>query len=342
MRKKQIFRRLAAALLCLTLMAPCLLHGAWADGPAQCSLQLSYTPGERPMAGVSFRVYRVADLDTETVSYQPTEPYASYNVLTAPGTWETRAATLAAYVSRDQLPADFEAETDPSGGLHFDALPSGLYLITGSPSYRDGYLYTTKPVLLSLPYLELTEDGYIWTEHVSAYVKYTYSAPGGSTVQRHAIKVWDDEGNEESRPAQVTVDLLQNGTVYATTVLSADNNWRCDWTDLPDGFDYQVAERSPGEDYTVSVSQTGITFVITNTYSEEIPDDKPPLIDKPDKPGDGDDPGETDIGEDGPPLDNLPQTGLLWWPVPLLVIAGGVMLFLGGIQRRRGAYEEEE
>lgn len=342
MTKKQIFRCFAAALLCLTLAAPCLLHSAQGAEIEYCSLQINYAPDDRPMAGVTFRIYRVADIDQETATYDPAGIYASYRVLTAPGSWEARAATLAAYVDRDQLPADKEGETDTDGRLDFGNLPSGLYLITGDSASREGTRYTPMPILLSLPHMELTEDGYIWTDNVSIYAKYTRTTPGDSTVQRRVIKVWEDEGSEDVRPDQVTVDLLQDGAVYDTAVLSAENNWRFDWTGLPSGFNYQVAERSPGEDYAVLVSQTGITFVITNTYGEEILDDNPPLVDQPDLPPDDKDPEEIDIEDENPPLADLPQTGQLWWPVPVLAVTGGMMLLLGGVQRRKSAHEEEE
>lgn len=336
MKKKLFFRRAALALLCLALTAACLPQSARAAEHENCSLQLSYTPGEQPMAGMTFRIYRVADVDTESITYHPTEVYAAYHVLNASGSWLSRAATLAGYVARDDLPADREGSTDADGNVRFDNLPSGLYLITGTPASRDGYRYTPTPFLISLPH---TEDGYNWADQVSTHMKYSYTSPGDnpSPEERHVIKVWENEGNEEPHPDQVTVDLLRDGAVYDTVVLSSDSDWRYHWANLPGGSDYQVVERSPGEDYAVSVTQTGITSVITNTYTEDLDDKDPPLIDKPDP-----DPGDVEIEDPDPPLINLPQTGLLWWPVPVLAIAGFMLLFLGIVRHRRGAYEEEE
>ena len=57
------------------------------------------------------------------------------------------------------------------------------------------------------------------------------------------------------------------------------------------------------EDYTVAVTQQEITFTVTNTNDNPPP---PP----PDEP-------------------KLPQTGLLWWPVPVLAGIGAVALFFG-------------
>lgn len=82
------------------------------------------------------------------------------------------------------------------------------------------------------------------------------------------------------------------------------------------------------EGYTVSVVREGITFVMTNTHTEEIPDEPTPGGDVPPPP-------ETNIPDEptpqgpGPGGPDLPQTGVLWWPVSLLA-CGGLFLFLIG------------
>ena len=65
------------------------------------------------------------------------------------------------------------------------------------------------------------------------------------------------------------------------------------------------------EGYTVTVTREGVTFVVTNTYGETVEDNEAPLS-----------------GE-------LPKTGQLWWPVPVL-IAAGLLFIIIGLARRRG------
>lgn len=77
------------------------------------------------------------------------------------------------------------------------------------------------------------------------------------------------------------------------------------------------------EDYTVLVTQEGTTFVVTNTYDEGTPEN-PEQPENPDQPGNP----------------TLPQTGQLWWPVPVLV-AGGLLLIVIGLLRRRGNTHEK-
>ena len=171
------------------------------------------------------------------------------------------------------------------------------------------------------------------------------------------LKVWEDKGSEDARPQSVTVDLLRDGEVYDSVELSAGNNWRHDWTNLSPNADWQVTERAV-EGYTASVSQSGITFVITNTLrnspphgpgetpspeetpppEEDLEDWEPPLGDMKLE----DPPQEEELEDNEVPLANLPQTGQLWWPVPFLAMGGVLLMFLGFAQRRRWSAADDE
>ena len=81
---------------------------------------------------------------------------------------------------------------------------------------------------------------------------------------------------------------------------------------------WRVTEQ-PVDRYTVSVTQEGITFVVTNTGGQPGSDVPPPP-----NPGTG---------------TKLPQTGLLWWPVPVLAVAGLAFLALGAAFRKKKDHE---
>ena len=61
-----------------------------------------------------------------------------------------------------------------------------------------------------------------------------------------------------------------------------------------------------------------------------IGDQEVPLAEAPENP-------EIEINEELPPLARLPQTGLLWWPVPLMALAGAVFIVFGAGDRRRNS-----
>ena len=125
-------------------------------------------------------------------------------------------------------------------------------------------------------------------------------------------KLWDDKGYESSRPASVTVQLLRNGKVYDTVSLTADSDWMHEWDELPrydkDGKEISwTVKENAVSGYTADIRQSGVNFTITNSIAKA----------------------------------KLPQTGSLWWPVPVLAAAGLVFLALGMLRRRLGRDDEE-
>ena len=152
----------------------------------------------------------------------------------------------------------------------------------------------------------ITRDGITFT------VTNTYSPnePGDDTVTRTVLKVWDDKGYESKRPKSVQVTLLQNGTAYDTQTLSETNGWQYTWDKLPKydkngrEISWTIREVSVSG-YVSSVRQNGYTFVLTNTLNKQ----------------------------------KLPQTGVLWWPVPVLACGGLTFLIVGTLSRKKKDHE---
>ncbi len=191
----------------------------------------------------------------------------------------------------------------------------------------------------------LDKENNIWDYDVTVNAKFDSSPipddPDNYTIDRKVLKVWADDGHEKDRPKEVIVQLLCDGKVYDTVTLNAAMNWRYTWTGLDDCYTWTVVEKE-SEGYTVEVTREGITFVVTNTCNEDIPD-KPatpdtsaPLTDKythvhtP----------TTSAAPDTPGNPTLPQTGQLWWPVPVM-IAFGMLFVIIGLVSRRGTDDEE-
>lgn len=126
------------------------------------------------------------------------------------------------------------------------------------------------------------------------------------TLKKTVQKVWSDKGYEDKRPKSISVSLLKNGEPYDEQTLSEQNDWVYTWKELPrndesgNAISWTIQEDSVSG-YKGTVEQKGNTFVLTNTYS------------------------------DG----KLPQTGLLWWPVPLLAAGGLIFLTIGVLYRRK-------
>lgn len=264
-------------------------------------------------SGVEFRVYRVAEV-SETVQFTLTGDFTDYpvtvNNLDSSG-WRALAQTLDGYVARDGLAYLQAAGTGTDGYAKFSALPAGLYLVVGDRFREDSLTYTPEPFLICLPNMDSEADA--WDYDPTVFCKYDSSSEGGEdgTVTRKVLKVWKDDGKEEERPEEIVVQLLLDDMVYDTVTLNEKNNWRYTWSGLNGDYQWRVTECETPEGYTVSVNRESITFVMTNTRTEESPD-----------PGTSDNP-------------NLPQTGMLWWPVPLLTCCGLFLLLVGwGVKHR--------
>ena len=139
---------------------------------------------------------------------------------------------------------------------------------------------------------------------------YKPQSPAEDSITRTVIKRWDDTGYEQKRPDTITVTLLKDGTVYDTRTISCTDSWQYTWSGLPryspDGTEivWAIQENAvPG--YISSIRETGDTFILTNT----------------------------------PEHQKLPQTGLLWWPVPVLAAAGLLLLILGTLLKRKNDHD---
>lgn len=310
--------RAFTAFLCvlLTLLLPTRAMAAGTiDLTKDCSLTIIYQVDSVPMTGARFDIYLVA-VPSASGGYEMTGAFRTLAVDLDDMTAEKMlaiAGTLDAYVNLFNFTPTASGTINEGGFLTFTGLEPGLYLVRGHSYQRDGYTYTTTPFLIYLPTYD--EAGNRWGYDMSVNPKYTAKPDGGNEpVERRVLKIWNDSGSEADRPKEITVYLLRNGAIYDTVILNRENQWRYSWTNLDPGFVWTVAEAVPSG-YTVSISQEGITFVITNS-KPPVPPPPPP-----------------------PPPPELPQTGQLWWPVPCLVIAG-MFLFLVGYIRSRGADDE--
>ncbi len=347
-------RKMLPVLTCLFLCAFPSSASESIDLDKDVTLTLIYKDDSKPVAGAGFEMYHVGNI-SEAGEFSLMGDFVKYPVsvdnLDTTG-WRNLAITLNGYAQRDNLAPIDVAQTDKNGVLTFpaqmDALKPGLYLVTGDKHKQEQKIYTAEPFMAWLP--DKNEVFEEWSYDVTAVPKHE-NKPGDSdsdTIKRKVLKVWNDTNHTNKRPKTVTVDLLQDGSVYETIALNAENNWRYSWNELSDEYTWTVVEKEP-KDYQVSVGKEGITFVITNTY-----------ITPPDNPGDDDDDGGGDDGGGGndpdgssPPADMtiiepipaptgnmLPQTGQLWWPVPLLIVAGLIFLIVGLVSGRGDKYDE--
>lgn len=222
--------------------------------------------------------------------------------------WADLAYTLDAFVLHEKVRYDFIERTDEAGLISVDNMDKGLYLILGEKAEINGKMCTPNPLLVTLPTRDV--DGN-WTNQVAL----DYSSkltPDKEFEEYNVIKIWDDENNEEKRPEEgIKVTLYKDGEVYEEVILNAENKWSYTWTGLPEGSEWKMIESEVPKGYQMNSFQDGKYHVIENIY----------------KPETANPPG----GSGG----RLPQTGQLWWPVPVLAFAGLVLFATGWVKRNR-------
>lgn len=337
-KKRPLFRHII--MLCLLSVficgiSPSAFATAKIDGDKPCSLTLNCIYNGKALSGMHFRLYRVADA-SDTAVFSLSGDFKNYKVslknLDASG-WKAAADTLATYIKPDNIQALKAEAADSNGRINFGTLSTGLYLVAGESVIVGSTIYKTAPFLVSLPSLQKEDT---WTYAVTVIPKIspnskdtnpTTRTKSNGKVNVTLLKVWNDDGDKNEGHASIEVTLLQNGSIYDTYTLTADNYWRHTWSGLKDDCDWTAIENKVPESYTVTYNINQTVITITNTYTQEIPDDPIPIANI--------------VGDDDKTKETLPQTGMLWWPVHVMA-ALGIILFGMGWWKRSGQREKKD
>ena len=302
--------KLTALLLCICMLLLCAPAAAAAgiiEEDRSVSLSITSQYGDIPLVGAPFSIYPIAQVD-ERGELTSLEPYTSFDVEIRgknDGVWIAMTSVLEAYVLEQEIEPYAAGTTDAEGKLRFpvdhETLEKGLYLVLGGQHFQGGNTYETIPFLVMLPAMDPVEN--IWNYDVCVSAKHTMTP--GETVSHTVQKIWNDTGNENNRPGYITVSLLQNGDVYDTVRLYPPY-WAHTWENLdPDSVWTVYEHKIVG--YVPQIRQEDDVFLITNTYTPE-----------------------------------LPKTGQLDWPVPVLAVLGLCMIVAGWALRRSGKKEQYE
>ena len=305
MNRTNCFQKLLISVLVLT--AVCVF--SFTALAAQTGfVKIVFQNDNEPISGVPFRLYQVA-LETENRTYQLTEAFAESQISLDDFEQEDMADLIAAlsdYVAEHEgIPVYMESKTNSDGEASFENLPKGLYLLLGDEVTVDNIVYLPLPSVFFVPSSDL--DGNTVYD-ITVMPKYERH----ELTERRVVKIWKDDGHTDMRPQEITVQLLCDGEVYDEQVLNESNNWSYTWSGLESEHDWQIAEVDVPKGYESSVTLDGVTFTVTNTYkTEETPSPSPEPT-----------PSQT-------PGPDLPETGMLWWPVPVFAALGVILCVVG-------------
>jgi hypothetical protein len=292
-----------------------------------------------PVSEQQFYVYKVADISA-TGAITVTNAFKNYQVdysrLKDEDQWQTLAEVLRVYALRDQLKSDCNGKTDERGEVEFTKedgeIEKGIYLVVQRPLKVDGDVYTIKPFLVKLP--EEEEKGEPQYDVVVIPKEKFDMIP--DTVDVNVIKIWDDENAKSYRPDSIEIQLLKDGKIYQTKKLSEKNNWRYTWKELDGDAEWLVVEKDVPDNYTVVSYSEDNEHTITNSVDPSLRD--PENSDKTTKTNTPSQSVSTKNSSSG----RLPQTGQLWWPVPVMLLIGLCLVNTGLLVGRKKEKKDEK
>lgn len=303
--KKHINKIIAIfiAMLMMVNIAPKMLYAEEkVDMNQKCTLEIKYEAIDAQL-----RLYRIAEID-EDASFTLTEAYQDYRVALDDDA-EAAALALESYINRDQKVPEAYAQTDENGVVRFENLETGIYLLLSNRVEKDTFCYEPLPVMVSLPSKSVEMSQYQYDVVIN--MKYTKmnieDLP--ETIDMKVMKSWVG-GSAQNQPKSIVATLLKDGFEHDKVELNQANNWQYEWKDLSNQSEWDVIEDKVPEHYTLKKNKNNLTIILTNTYDDS----------------------DDDSGNKKPP--KAPDSGQLWWPVPLLVVAG-LSLIVGGFILRK-------
>ena len=343
----------------------------------ECSLAVKYLHGDKNVsiyrvAGVSEYLYFTPEGEFKDIlNGLSDETLRDLNNIGTDGTWRRLAKALDLEVLRrgdvDTLAVAKTKKENNGFFARFEGLTPGLYLVTSERYSVEEQLdngetktvwYDAAPYLVCLPGWSETDKA--WNGDVVMDVSGKMSGSVDEKISIKVLKVWLDSSGRPtgSHPSSVTINLLCDGKPYESVTLD-ESGWSKVWTDLDNAHRWDVEETSISGWNSSVDSDDGRSFTVTNRKKPdgnggggndpsptpppdeitikdpEVPLSVPPLEDEPE------DPEEIEIDDPDVPLGELPQTGQLWWPVPLLAVSGMFLLLFGWGRSRRERYDEE-
>lgn len=303
------------------------------------------------LEGLEWDIYRVGSRSGDEFILEG--EFADYPVVIDDFTAEAMnltAKTLENYAVLDKLTPMASGETNENGTLTFDALQEGLYLVSGQILTIGNTTYVPSTILF-----EIGEEGASYD--LNAYPKIIYRTNSAMVTNYAVKKIWEFSiNNEVELPEEITIEVYCDRELYDTVVLSEENNWThswmgeedCEWRvkeiNLPEGctvkYDFGETQyaivNTIGDNYveppTTPTTTTTTTTTTTGTGSTDITTTTTITDTTTESQSTASTTGgatTTAAATTTTTVPGLPQTGQLWWPVPVLGVSGLVLIAFG-------------
>lgn len=321
------FRRYFNAVLCALSTVILLLTGVMFTAFAETvtgTLTLYCRTEEITLSGMNWNIYRVGSrtgsgfvLDGDFSNYQ-----VDLSDLTSDSGRKTAAKTLENYAVLDGiLPTSF-GRTDDNGVKKFEGLVPGLYLISGNELVIGNTTYVPSTLLIEISSTGQPVD-------IDAYPKIISRVEENPEEIDYSAKgFWRDENGEDIVDASpIKIEIYRNNELFDTVILDENNNWTHNWKGSPDD-EWRIKEIDVPDNVTVIYDSNERQFVVVNTPKTE----KPPVTTTTTVTTSDETTTTTTKAATTTKKKNdekIPQTGQLWWPVPLLGLMGLILIAIG-------------
>lgn len=312
------FYRYLKALLCTVGAAIWLLTGVLFTASADTvkgSLTLVCKTEEMTLTGLHWDLYHVGSrigpdfvLEGEFSDYPVDLTDFSAEGMSA------AAETLENYAVVDGIAPLASGETDADGLMKFENLSPGLYLLSG-----DDLVIGTTTYIPSTLLLEIDSSGQ--SVNLDAYPKIIYRIDASEVKQYTVKKIWLTEDGQQAEAIEpITVEIYCNNEIYETVTLSDENDWTYTW-EGESTDEWRVKEINIPANCNVVYDSNETQFAIVNTINSSIVTTATTTITTTTT--------ATVTTTTKPDDEKIPQTGQLWWPVPLLGLMGIVCSAVG-------------
>ncbi len=294
-------KKIISALFTVLLITSLLISNVSAaviDVSKESSLKVTYHVDDIYFSDVEVKIYRIAQVSRTgifTLAGDFVEYPVDVTMVETQAEWDDITTTLESYITADKITPYATVSTDENGEASFPKIETGLYLVLGTIVDMETAIYTFKTFLAAVPSPD-AEGNPIY--EVEAIPKHDVFIPEPDEIEYKVVKQWKDEGNGESRPNEVEIEIYKDGELQSKQILNAETNWSYRWVTIDDGSKWQVVERNVPEGYSVTVNENQTTFTVVNTY-----------VAPPSPPQTGD-------------------TSVMWPYVLLMFISGGVLLVI--------------
>lgn len=224
---------------------------------------------------------------------------ASQNRLQSPGD-----NTINVQVEKVWNDSGFEAKrpTSVEAGLYRNGTLYDTQTLSQGTNWKHEWKGLTAGVTWTVDEIAVPENYFCVIEHSGQSWKLTNTRGGVPlSATLNVTKAWKGD-DPTMRPDSVSVTLLRDGNAYETVELTPDDGWTYTWAGLEEDHTWSVTESNVPDGYSSAVASVKGGFLITNTYENEIAD---------------------------PGVPGAPQTGLIQWPIPVLLGAGVLLIACG-------------